>query len=195
MMRNSRIRVRTFWGVSIILIEAVVVIFVFYILYFFWIENPTPTSNILIVKAFQKQSVQIPESVNTHGWQEYLDGQYGYSFMYPAGYIPVQDEIAYGDNSGELIMLQRDGEENFSLRIFQSPGDETVPEAFQRLTNIDPVIYQSYSETVDSQKATIYRQKPGESSGDMIYFKANEYFFEASFNTFSAEILSTFKFF
>ena len=194
-MKYSGLRVRTFWGISILLIEAVVVFFVFYFLYFFWIENPTPTSNIFIVKAFQKKSIEIPESVNTNGWQEYSDGRYGYSFMYPAGYTTAQDEIAYGDSPGKLIMLQRDGGEYFSLRIFDAAEKETIPEVFQRLTNINPSIYQFYSETVDSEKAVVYRQRPGESSGDMIYFIANDYFFEAPFNTFSTEILSTFKFF
>ena len=75
--------ITTFWGISIILIEAVVVFFIFYILYFFWIENPTPTSNILIVRAVSRNVVKIPIKVDTADWLTFEDKTNSFEFKSP----------------------------------------------------------------------------------------------------------------
>lgn len=186
--------VTTFWGISIILIESVVVFFIFYILYFFWIENPTPTSNILIIRAFAKRAVVIPKSVDTADWLEYINNSYNFSIQYPADYQVTEDEIIYGNYDGKIISLTKENTNDFSMRIFKVKEEEAVADSFERLTGVSPSIYQSFSEKVNGHQAVVYRQKPGDSSGDQIYFVGNNYLFESAFDEFSIQILATFRF-
>jgi len=187
-------KITTFWGVSIIIMEAVVVFFIFYILYFFWIENPTPTDNILIVRAVTKRGLVIPNSVNTADWYKYNNNDFGFSFQYPSDYTVAEDEISYGNNEGKVLDLTQDESAKFSLRIFNAQADETVPDAYQRITSVNPSVYQMYTEEVDDQKAVIYRKKTGEATADQIYFIGNNKFFEMNFNKMTSKILSTFQF-
>ncbi|MDP2684128.1 MAG: hypothetical protein Q8P20_03655 [bacterium] len=184
-------KIRTFWGISILLIESVIVIFVFYFLYFFWIENPTPTSNILIVSALSKKSVTIPDSVDTNGWLIYSNSDYGFSIKYPGGYVIVDDEIFYGENQGKLINFKQANNIQFNLSIFGSIPEEKINEAYERITGISPDAYQFFPQKIDDQDAIVYRLMPGEKSGDKIYFIANGYFFEAPFNTITVNLLAT----
>lgn len=184
-------KIRTFWGISIILIECTIVIFVFYFLYFFWIENPTPTSNILIVRAITKRSVVIPETVDTTGWLIYSNSDYGFSIKYPSDYKINEEEIFYGDNSGQLINFQMANNPQFYLRIFESLPKETINEAYKRLTGILPTTYQSFSQTVDDKEAMVFRIIPGDVTGDKIFFIGNGYFFEAPFTSSTVNLLAT----
>jgi hypothetical protein len=186
--------ITTFWGISIILMVVVVVVFVFYILYFFWIENPVPTSEITIVRAVRHQSVSIPSSVDTSGWETYENASYRISFKYPDPLTINEDEISYGTTPGNLVVLLQDTTEKFNMRVFPSQAEEAVPAAFQRITGIDPSAYQSFTEKLNGEEATIYRQKAGTLNNDRIYFIHGKYFFEAPYNTYSVMILSTFKF-
>ncbi len=194
-LANNQKGISTFWGISLVVIEAMVVFFVFYLLYFFWIENPTPTSNILIVRAFQKEStLEIPTSVNTEGWQYYIDEERGFSFRYPDGYTSATDEIVYNTYAGSMVSLRKENRDAFSLRFFSVNGEEDVDQAFERITGIRPVVFQSFQEEVSDTKAVVYRQAPGEPVKDRIYFIANGYFFESAFDELSTLILATFKF-
>lgn len=186
--------ITTFWGISIILMESVVVLFVFYILYFFWIENPTPTSNILIVKVFNDQSLSIPKDVDTTGWQIYKNESYGFTLMYPAGYSVSGDEILYNDYQGSLVSLDQAGAPNFSLRLFPIQDNESISLAYERLSNIDASIYQSFNIKIDGTEAVVYRMAPGEEDKDTAYFISNDYLFEVAYNADTVPILSTFKF-
>lgn len=186
--------ITTFWGISIILMESVIVLFIFYILYFFWIENPTPTSNILIIRAFTKKAVTIPKSVDTADWLKYINSSYGFSIQYPADYQVAEDEIIYGNYDGKIISLTKGDIDDFSVRIFKVKEEESVADSFERLTGVSPAIYQSFSEKVDDHEAVVYRQQPGEASGDRIYFVGNNYLFESAFDQFSIQILATFRF-
>jgi len=184
-------KIRTFWGISIILIECTIVIFVFYFLYFFWIENPTPTSNILIVRAISKKSVSIPSEVNADGWLIYSNSDYGLSIKHPSDYKIKQDDIYYGDEQGILINFEKDNNPEFYFRIFESGANENIAEAYQRLTGISPAAYQSFVQEVGGKEAVVYRVIPGEISGDQIFFIANGYFFEAPFNQGTVNMLAT----
>ena len=186
--------ITTFWGISIILMESVVVLFIFYILYFFWIENPTPTSNILIIRTFTKKGVTIPKSVDTADWLKYINNSYNFSIQYPADYQIAEGEITYGNYDGKIISLTKGDVDNFSVRIFKVREEESVADTFERLTGVSSSIYQSFSEKVDDHRAIVYRQKPGDASGDRIYFMGNNYLFESAFDQFSIQILATFKF-
>ncbi len=184
-------RIRTFWGISIILIECTIVIFVFYFLYFFWIENPTPTSNILIVRAITKKSVVIPTIVDTTGWLIYSNSDYGFSIKYPSDYTISNDEIYYGENQGKIINFEMDNNSQFNLTIFGSLPDETLAEAYERLTGILPTTYQSFPQVVDDKDAMVYRLVPGDITGDKIFFIGNGYFFEAPFTSDTVNLLAT----
>lgn len=186
--------VSTFWGISIILIEAIIVFFIFYILYFFWIENPTPTSNILIMKAFKEKTLTIPKAVDTTSWLTYSSSLYGLSLKYPAGYSISEDEIAYGQYEGSIISLTEQNQESFSLRFFSLRGDETIAIALERLTSVDPSIYQHFSEEVADKEAIVYRRAPNQTPRDYIYFIGNNYLFESAFDELSVQILATFQF-
>ncbi len=190
--------ISTFWGISIILMEVTVVLFVFYILYFFWIENPTPTSNILIIRTFRSDVVRIPGSVDTTGWVPFSSDDLGISFYYPSTYSLNEDSIAYGTSEGQLIELTFDGERQFSLSAFTLLPSEIenarIDKVFTRLTGINPSVYQSYEEKVNGHPAVVYRQVPGDQPQDHIYFMNDSYFFESVFNTTSAPILSTVRF-
>jgi len=192
-LRNQQ-GITTFWGISIIIIESIVVFFIFYILYFFWIENPMPTSKILIIRAFSKKEITIPKQVETTGWFKYSSQVYGFTFQYPEGYQIAEDTITYGDSSGQMIDLEKDGDSFFSLRIFKIQAEETMAEAFERLTGVNPTIYQSFTEKVDNREAIVYRQQPGEAAGDHIYFINDNYLYESAFDAFSSQILATFQF-
>ena len=191
-MKNQR-GITTFWGISIILMVVTVVLFVFYILYFFWIENPVPTSEIILVRAVRHQSVSIPSSVDTTGWLKLDDATNQISFQYPATQVIHTDEITYGTTSGTMISLLQDTTEQFNLRIFPATADETVADAFQRITGIDPSAYQSFAEKLGGEAAVIYRQKAGTLNNDRIYFIHAGYFFEAPYSAATVDILSTFK--
>jgi len=186
--------VTTFWGISIILIEAVVVFFVFMILYFFWIENPTPTSRIFFIRAFSKKTIEIPKSVNTDGWILYSTSKYGFSLQYPEGYKISEDVIEYGTYDGLEFNLKKDDAATFSMRIFSLEQSEIVTTTFLRLTGVNPLIYQNFVEEVGGSEAIVLRMAPGQPSSDFIYFTGNNYFFESGFDELSAQILSTFKF-
>ncbi|MCH7492486.1 hypothetical protein IID19_02725 [Patescibacteria group bacterium] len=191
--------ISTFWGISILLMESVVVVFVFYILYFFWIENPTPTSNILIVRTVRGNVLTIPKQVDTTGWIPYTSNDENFSLMYPADYQMSKDIIVYGEYAGNVLELTKDGTQIFSLRIFPLIGeevgqDDVLADVFERLTSIDPGIFQAYEEDVADTKATVYRQVPGETPQDYIYFLSSSSFFETVFDNVSADILATFNF-
>ncbi len=186
--------ISTFRGVSIILIEIVVVVFVFYFLYYFWIENPVPTSNIFIVRAFKGEVIEIPESVNTTGWEIYENENYNFGISYPAHHTMTQDVITYNETDGTVFALSLGDTEMFYLRVFNILPKETVADTYERITGISPSIYQSYSEKVDGTEATVYRQRAGEDYGDRIYFIGEGFMFESVFDQFAAEILSTFRF-
>jgi len=186
--------ITTFWGIFIILMESVIVVFIFYILYFFWIENPTPTSNILIIRTFTKKAVTIPKSVDTADWLKYINNSYGFSIQYPSDYQATEDEIIYGDYDGKIISLTKGDIDDFSVRIFKIKEEESVADSFERLTGVSPSIYQSFSEKVDDHDAIVYRQEPGDAAGDRIYFMGNNYLFESAFDQFSIQILATFEF-
>ena len=186
--------ISTFWGISIILMEVTIVVFVFYILYFFWIENPTPTSNILIMRAFKDRALTIPKAVDTTGWLTYTTSTYGFSLKYPTGYKILEDEIVYGSYEGKVFSLNEQGQESFSLRFFPVEGDESVSSAFERLTTINPSILQSFEEKVGGQAAIVYRRAPDQTPRDYIYFIGNGYVFESAFDVLAAQIFSTFKF-
>ncbi|MFH1207871.1 MAG: hypothetical protein V1668_04755 [Patescibacteria group bacterium] len=185
--------ITTFWGISIILMVVTVVVFVFYILYFFWIENPVPTSEIFIIRAVKHQSVSIPSSVNATGWQAFENGSYRISFKYPGTLTVHEDEITYGTTAGNMLSLLQDTVEEFNLRIFPVKADETVAIAFERITGIDPSAYQSFTEKLGGEEAAVYRQQPGTSQNDRIYFIHAGYIFEAPYNASTVNILSTFK--
>ncbi|MFH0804892.1 MAG: hypothetical protein V1916_01710 [Patescibacteria group bacterium] len=187
--------VTTFWGISIILMEAVVVFFVFYILYFFRIENPTPTSNIAIVRMVARRALSVPQTVDTAGWLTYSNNSAGVQFHYPPDYRYAADEIQYNATPGTLLTFQNSTADKFELRYFLMSGTMPVSQAFQFVTSIDPSVYQQYGQTVGGQQASVFRQRAGVNSGDFIYFVANSYLFEVPFNTFNASILSTFKFY
>lgn len=184
-------RIRTFWGISIILIECTIVIFVFYFLYFFWIENPTPTSNILIVRALSKKSVTIPASVDTTGWLIYSNSDYGFSIKYSSDYKIINDEISYGDNQGELINFEKENGIQFYLRIFESLPGESLNQAYERLTGVSTNTYQLFPQTIDDQEAIVFRLIPGDKTGDKIFFISNGYFFEAPFTNTTVNLLAT----
>lgn len=191
--------ISTFWGISILLMESVVVVFVFYILYFFWIENPTPTSNILIVRTVRGNVLTIPKQVDTTGWIPYTSNDDNFSLMYPADYQMNKDVIIYGEYTGNVFELSKDGTQIFSLRIFPLVGeeigqDDVLAEVFTRLTSINPEIFQAYDEDVAEVKATVYRQVPGDPPQDFIYFLSSSSFFETVFDNVSADILATFQF-
>jgi len=186
--------ITTFWGISIILIEAVVVVFVFYILYFFWIENPTPTSDISLVRLVNHQAVTMPSHVDTTGWLTLDRSDYYISVQYPDTWQISDDTITYGTTEGHIISFQDNKTEKFSLRVFPVKASESIPQALTRLTSIDPAIYQSHTERIDGREAIVYRQRPGRSTDDRIYFIGSGYLFEAPFNATTAPILSTFKF-
>jgi len=186
--------VSTFWGISFILMEVTVVVFVFYILYFFWIENPTPTANIYIIKTFKGGTVTIPKDVETTGWLVYSNSSYGFSLKYPTDYKISEDEIVYGLYEGRVFSLSQQDQENFSLRFFPAEGNESVKSAFERLTTINPSVRQSFQEEVGGREAIVYRRAPGQTPSDYIYFIGNGYVFESAFDEFSAQILATFKF-
>ncbi|MBI5037238.1 MAG: hypothetical protein HZC01_00810 [Candidatus Kerfeldbacteria bacterium] len=189
--------ISTFWGISIILMEVTIVLFVFYILYFFWIENPTPTSNILIIKTFRSNVVRIPESVDTSGWQQYTSDELSIAFKYPDDYTLFEDSIAYGVYEGTLIELRAaDAADSLSFKAFPlTPGeieDETpVGKIYQRLTGVSPNIYQSYTEKVADEIATVYRQTSGDPNEDNLFFINANNLFEIEFNEASAQILAT----
>lgn len=184
--------ITTFWGISIILMEVVVVIFVFYILYYFWIENPVPTSEITLIRAVRHQAVSIPHDVAQTDWLTYENPTYAVSFRYPDTYTLSEDDIYYDTNAGHLITLREGTAERFSLRIFAAGTDESITDTLKRLTHIDPSIYQSFNEKVGGQAATIYRQKPGTADNDQIYFLHHGYLFQAPFNAVTVDVLSTF---
>lgn len=192
-IKNQR-GLTTFWGISIILMVSLVIIFVFYILYFFWIENPVPTSEITIVRAVRHQSVSIPSKVDTTGWLTFENSGYGVRFQFPVTLAPSEDDIIYGSTSGRIVSLRDATGEQFSLRVFMAKADETIPTAFQRITGIDPSAYQSFNEEVGDEEAIIYRQKAGTLNNDRIYFIHGKYFYEVPFSTSTVNILSTFKF-
>lgn len=199
-LRNQK-GITTFWGISIILMEAVVVFFVFYILYFFWIENPTPTSDILIIRTFNKRNVvDIPVSVDATGWLAYGSSVSNFSLRYPGDLTLTEDDIVYGTSEGNLIEFQRAGATVFSVRVFplteeeKNDSDTLIPDVFTRIISFDPSVYQSYMRQVDDVEAVVYRQVPGDSSQDFIYFMSADNFFEANFNQTAANILSTFQF-
>jgi len=186
--------ISTFWGISIILIEAVVVFFVFFVLYFFWIENPTPTSRIFLVRALGKKEVSIPKQVDTAEWLTYSSNAYRFSLRYPFGYNFADDEIIYGSYPGREFSLSREGASGFSLRFFPVETEETVAEAFQRLSGVDPSIFQSFNEKVAGSEAIVYRRDLGQTPSDYIYFIGSGYLFESPFDEFSAQILVNFIF-
>ncbi|MDD5040317.1 MAG: hypothetical protein PHY34_04170 [Patescibacteria group bacterium] len=187
--------VTTFWGISIILMEVVIVFFVFYILYFFWLENPTPTSNILIVRVFQRgEVVKIPSTVNSAAWSQYEQPGF-FTVQYPAEYSVSEDSITYGSTTGSMVVFTRqDNMEAFSIRYFGINEDEEIGEAYERLTGIHPGIYQSYTEKVDTADAIIYRLQAGTASNDHIFFLGKGNLFEVPFTTTTAEVLTTFRF-
>ncbi len=186
--------ISTFWGVSIILIEAVMVFFVFYFLYFFWIENPLPTEYIAVVAPFDRRAVKLPISVQTNGWLKYQNVTFGFSIQYPADYKIFEDEIIYGNNAGHIFGLSRQGQEIFWLRIFSYQADDSIATAYKRLTGINPSIYQSFSRKIGKIEAVAYRVNPGNPLQDHLVFMGNNYFFEAPLDNNTAPILSTFKF-
>jgi hypothetical protein len=192
--------ISTFWGISIILMEAVVVFFVFYILYFFWIENPTPTSNILIIRAFRGNVISIPASVDTTGWNTYTSVTDDITFKYPAAFGQVVDDIAYGTYEGTVVDLSDSNKAPvFTLKAFSLLPEErgngaSIGEVFTRLTELNPNIYQSYTEEIGSQPAIVYRQIPGDTPQDYIYFMNGTHFFESVFDRTAASILSTVEF-
>ena len=186
--------VSTFWGVSIILIEAAAVFFVFYFLYFFWIENPLPTEYISVVGPFDRSAVKLPISVQTSGWLKYQNVTFGFSLQYPADYKISEDEIVYGNNAGHIFGLSRQGQETFWLRIFSSQNDDSIAAAYERLTGINPSTYQSFSRKIGGIEAMAYRIAPGNKPQDHLVFIGNKYFFEAPLDNNTAPILSTFKF-
>lgn len=186
--------ISTFRGVAIVLVETVIVFFVFYFLYFFWIENPTPTSDILIVRAFNHQQISIPKQVATAGWQEYDDSTRGFSFSYPPETIRYTDTVAYNGFDGTLVSVKDGSIEIFGLRIFPLKGEETIPQAFERLTGVKPSIYQSYEEKVGDTKAMVYRLKPRQKNGDTVYMIHKGYLFEVPLTTSAAQILATINF-
>ncbi|MFZ6035788.1 MAG: hypothetical protein ACOYUK_01475 [Patescibacteria group bacterium] len=188
--------ISTFWGISIILMEVVVVFFVFYILYFFWIENPTPTDNILIIRSFRNSIVRIPETVDTTGWLQYQSDETGISFQYPSSDVVSEDTIVYGDAEGRIVELISGQDTVFALKAFPLAPDEQsdevdVAKVFKRLTGVTPNIYQSYTEKIDGMTATVYRQVPGNPPQDHIYFYNQRYFFETIFSSTTAPILAT----
>ncbi len=191
-MQNRKIS--TFWGISIIIIESVIVFFIFYILYFFWIENPTPTDNILIVRALSNRGLVIPANVNTADWLTYNNEDYNFSFKYPASYDLTNDEIAYGENEGELINLNDTDTTDFYVRVFPIQPEETISSAYLRLTGVNPEAYQFFTEKISGAEAVVYRKLPGDPIGDEIYFISGQYLYEAPFNKNSVNFLSTFKF-
>jgi hypothetical protein len=184
--------ITTFWGISVILMECVVVLFVFYILYFFWIENPTPTDTIIFIRPFSHHSVVMPTSVETTGWQIHQDVTYGFSFLYPSSYTTTEDEIDYNGQKGHIVSLLNQDKEVFWLRIFPRQGEESIAQAFRRLIGINPATYQSYDLKLSGIEATAYRIAPNTAVQDNVYFFGNNYFFESPFNTIGASILFTF---
>jgi len=192
-MRNQQ-GISTFWGVSIILMEAVAVFFVFYFLYFFWIENPTPTEYIAVIRPFNRTAVQLPVSAETSTWLKYQNVTFGFSLQYPADYKISEDEIIYGDNTGHIFSLTRQGQETFWLRIFPAQADESITEAYKRLTNVNPSTYQLFPRKIGGVEAIAYRVAPGRKPQDHLVFIGNRYFFEAPLDNNTAPILSTFKF-
>ncbi|MFA6098757.1 MAG: hypothetical protein WCV50_03205 [Patescibacteria group bacterium] len=184
----------TFWGVSVILIETIVVVFVFYFLYFFWIENPTPTSNILIVKAFSKRSLDIPKNVDTAGWKKYSDPNLGLTLSYPSDYKLTQEAIFYTQYQGLVISFDSGERHIFSIKVFSLQSGEDLAAAFERLTGVNPNIYQTYAEKVGGRQATVYRQKPGSSDNDQIYFIDNGNLYEADYSSSSVPVLATWQF-
>lgn len=186
--------ISTFRGISIILMEVVVVVFVFYFLYYFWIENPVPTDNILVVRTFHNTAVTIPSTVDISGWLEYTSDTYGFSLHYPVGYQVAEDKITYGSSDGHIISLVKNDAEAFWLHIFPRQDAETIAQVFQRLTTVDPTVYQSFNQRVSGAEAVAYRLTPGQVTQDHVYFIGNNYFFESPLNAFSAPILGTLTF-
>ena len=187
--------ITTFWGISIILMEAVVVFFVFYTLYFFWIENPTPTSNILIMKVFKPgSSIDIPDEVDTDGWLSYQNNSYNFSLKYPTGYDISEDSLMYGEYEGKSISFNKPSEDSFGIRIFKVMEEEKIADTYERLTGVDPSIYQHVVMEVAGIEAAMYRTAPGDLVQDKIYFVNDGSLFEVSYHDFAAQILSTFKF-
>ncbi len=186
--------ISTFWGISIILMEVTVVLFVFYILYFFWIENPTPTSNILIIRTFRHNVVEIPRDLDTSTWRTYRSEPLGITFQYPPTYELTVDDIVYGTYEGALVELDDTGVA-FTLRAFpiltEDGKNPEINDVFRRLTSINPSVYQSYDEKVGGRPAVVYRQVPGDPPQDHIYYMNDTYFFESVFNSTSAPILGT----
>jgi len=110
-----------------------------------------------------------------------------------------KDVIIYGEYTGNVFELSKDGTQIFSLRIFPLVGeeigqDDVLAEVFTRLTSINPEIFQAYDEDVAEVKATVYRQVPGDPPQDFIYFLSSSSFFETVFDNVSADILATFQF-
>ncbi len=187
-------KITTFWGISILLIESVIVVFVFYFLYFFWIENPTPTDNILIVRALSNRGVVLPKNVDTANWLTYNNNDYNFSFKYPSTHDLTNDEIAYGENEGEIINLNEADTTDFYIHVFPIQPKEVISEVYLRLTGVDPEAYQFFSEKISGVDAIVYRKLPGDPVGDEIYFINDGYLYEAPFNKDSVNFLATFKF-
>jgi hypothetical protein len=196
MNRNNQQGITTFWGISIIFMEVVVVLFVFYILYFFWIENPTPTDDIVIVKLFRRPTVSISSIQQPPSdWSTYQNVTFSFALRYPSSYKIKEGEIDYNAAKGHVFSLLKDGQEKFWLRIFPcQPSDKTIAAAYQRLTNIDPTVYQAYPQRVSGGEAIVYRLAPGAKPRDHVFFMSSDYFFEAPLDTLSAQILGTFIF-
>lgn len=187
--------VTTFWGISVILMEVVVVLFVFYILYFFWIENPTPTDDIVIVKLFRRSGVSIQPQAGPVEWQTYQNITYSIALRYPAGYTVKEGPIDYNAVAGHVFSLMSGDREQFWLRIFpRLPSDDDIATAYQRLTNINPSVYQTYKQRVSGGEAIAYRVAPGQAPQDHVYFMSSDYFFEAPMDAQSAQILGTLLF-
>lgn len=168
--------------------------FVFYVLYFFWIENPTPTSNILLVRVFRDDAINIPEQVDTTGWLQYTNSSLGFSMQYPAGYRVTEEQIVYGEYEGKLLDFQQTGAQTLSLRAFPAVDNETIAQAYERLTGVSPDVYQSFTEEVADTDALVYRLTPGINTNDSIYFIGNSYLFEMPYNQTAAKVLATFNF-
>lgn len=186
--------ISTFWAISTIIILSMVVVFIFYFLYFFWIENPTPTSNILVVRAFQKRAVVIPGSVDTEDLISYADFENRFKVYLPSGYSIEYDEIFYGETEGTVVTFLKEGSDSFVMRIFDALQDESIKDSFYRIASVDLSSLQWFREEIDGHEAVVYRLKPGDPSGDQLYFIWNSLLFEVPFNKSTVQVLATFEF-
>jgi len=191
---NNQAGITTFWGISLILMMSIVVFFIFYVLYFFWIENPLPTSNILLIRTFAKQTLTVPDQLDTAGWIQYSDNSIGYNLKYPDNWVLANDQISYGAYDGKVFSLSNNNQEAFAMNIFNLEVGEDWVAAFRRLTGVDSTVYQSYQMEIKLANGIVLRLRTGRASSDRLYFTGNGYLFEVPLDQTAVNILSTFYF-